>query len=145
MYINSGDPPNLYFHIFVIGLRVPQRRDPSCIQGWAVGSSLSYSYLPHLGQSVARAYELLSSMYFSKGIKMWKMMPKVHLFEHLTEYQVPYWTLNPKTFWTYQDEDLVGEVVLAATQCHPRTMCEVLLYKWILQKFDSDVLNDLDE
>ena len=114
-------------------------------QGWAVGSNFSYSYLPHLGQSVARAYELLSSMYFEKGIKMWKMMPKVHLFEHLTEYMVAYWSLNPKSFWTYQDEDLVGEVVQAAKQCHPSTMCEVLLYKWILQKFDIDVLQDLDE
>ena len=98
--------------------------------------------LPHHGQSVARAYELLSSLYFHMRVKMWKMMPKVHLFEHLTEHMVAYWKTNPKTFWTYQDEDLVGEVITAAHQTHPTTMCYVLLYKWLLQKFDKDVLND---
>ena len=115
MYTNSGDPLSLYFHTFLLAL--------GCWDGRSGQTRIGRSgqTFRRFGQSVARAYELLSSMYnFSKGIKMWKMMPKVHLFEHLTEYMVAYWSLNPKSFWTYQDEDLVGEVVQAAKQCSSR-------------------------
>ena len=94
-----------------------------------------------IGRSVGRAYELLAAIYKERNVRMFKMMPKVHLFQHLTEYMIGYWRTNPRTFWTYQDEDLVGAVLSAAHATHPKTMCLILLYKWLLQNFDEDVLN----
>ena len=60
-------------------------------------------------------------------------MLKVHLLLHLVEVQVPRWG-NPRFFWCYADEDVVGQDVEAASACHPSTMAEVALYKHCLMQ-----------
>ena len=94
--------------------------------------------LREIGHTVARSYEVLCAMFHQAGEKMFKMVPKLHLFEHLVEDQVAYWG-NPRTWWTYSDEDLVGLVIDMARGTHPSTMAHVMLYKWLLIQFDSDL------
>ena len=43
-------------------------------------------------------------------VKAWKVTQKWHLFTHLCEWQIPELTLNPRTYWTYADEDWPGLV-----------------------------------
>ena len=42
-----------------------------------------------LGMMLASLYARLAAMSFAWGIKLWKMQPKLHLFQHLCEDQAP--------------------------------------------------------
>jgi hypothetical protein len=84
--------------------------------------------LPVIGHRLAEAYTTLSSLSFSAGFKLFKMMPKLHLWEHLTEYPLP---LNPRAFWCYSDEDLMGALVAIAVTCHSSTLASTALFKWL--------------
>ena len=70
-------------------------------------------------------------------LRMWKLMPKLHMFEHMCEDQVPYWGLNPRFYTTYMDEDLVGQFIEIASSCHPATCATSALFKWLHLSFDS--------
>eukprot|EP00959_Pyramimonas_sp_CCMP1952_P056324 1176324-Pyramimonas_sp.AAC.1 len=52
---------------------------------------------------------------------MYKFVPKFHLWEHLTEIY-PSLMGNPRYFWTYSDEDLVGLAIGIAESVHPSTL-----------------------
>ena len=39
---------------------------------------------------------------------------------------------NGRYWWTYADDDLVGQLIDIAEGLHPRTMPEILLVKWLL-------------
>ena len=56
--------------------------------------------LPLLSKTLANLYAMMSMQAFDNGTKMWKMMPKLHLFQHLCEYMAIYQG-NPKYYWTY--------------------------------------------
>ena len=57
-------------------------------------------------------YNWLSKAAVQNTIKMWLVVPKFHYHYHLVE---GFWGLNPKYFWCYGGEDLVGR---ASTLCH---------------------------
>ena len=38
---------------------------------------------------------------------------------------------SPSAYWTYADEDLVGKMIEVAETCHPRTLAETALLKWM--------------
>ena len=63
------------------------------------------------------------------------MVPKFHLFQHLCEIQFQI-KGNPRFFWTYADEDLVGHMKEIAQSCHPSTVNQVCMYKWLRLVFD---------
>ena len=65
-------------------------------------------------------------------VEEWKMSPKTHLFIHLMEWHVLEIGLNPRGYWTYADEDLVGTMVEVSRSCHPSTLAPVSLTKWLL-------------
>ena len=69
--------------------------------------------------------------------RKWKATPKFHLFSHLTEWQIPDLGLNPRFYWTYADEDLVGQLVEVAQSCHPSTLAPVALTKWVILLFSK--------
>ena len=73
-------------------------------------SGLIRAEMPILGQRLAEAYMVLSIRYLDRNQKLCKFVPKFHLWEHLTEYQAAEFG-NPRYFWTYADEDLVGLVI----------------------------------
>ena len=85
--------------------------------------------IPKLSQTLAAIYVLLANDAFREGIKMWKTQPKLHLFQHLCEYMCLYQG-NPKYFWTYQDEDLVGEMIELCQSVHATTMAVSAIFKW---------------
>ena len=93
--------------------------------------------LPRIGLSFGVIYGQLSAEAEAMGQRLWKATPKFHLFQHLLEWQSPWWGLNPKTAWTYADEDLVGHMVEVASTCHPKTMSTTALFKWLCFAFDA--------
>lgn len=96
-----------------------------------------------LGMMLASLYARLAAMSFAWGIKLWKMQPKLHLFQHLCEDQAPLQG-NPRYWWTYGDEDLVGILIGIAEGVHPSTIAVSVLFKWAVCVFDQ-VLVDIAE
>ena len=86
--------------------------------------------LPKLSRVLASLYVLLSNEAFTPPQKrMWKCQPKLHLFQHLCEYFI-LTQMNPRYAWTYQDEDLVGEMIELCQSVHITTMAASALFKW---------------
>ena len=92
--------------------------------------------IPGLGRNLCVLYGQLSAEAFALGKKLWKFTPKFHLFLHLCEWQVPSLG-NPRFWWTYSDEDLVGMLIEVAQTCHPSTMAQTALFKWLLLAFEE--------
>eukprot|EP00959_Pyramimonas_sp_CCMP1952_P455991 9472441-Pyramimonas_sp.AAC.1 len=90
-----------------------------------------------IGNNLSRLLSVLAAEAFAKDEKLWKYAPKVHLIEHLTQDQAPVWG-NPRYFWTYADEDLVGLLVEVGKSCHVRTLPTVALCKWLIIAFDDE-------
>ena len=93
--------------------------------------------MPKLGGRLAYLYQQLSARAYGQGLKLWKMSPKLHLFVHLCEIQCVMYG-NPRYYWTYADEDLVGMMVEIAETCHPATMAFTVLFKWMHVFFDKE-------
>ena len=91
--------------------------------------------LPTLGQRLVGLYTALATKAKDDGVKMWKLMPKLHLCLHLCEWQAITHG-NPRFYWTYADEDLAGTMAEVAQSCHPRTMAASALFKWLHMAFD---------
>lgn len=92
--------------------------------------------LKKLGFRMGVLYSSLAADAAAQSEKMWKMMPKMHLFVHLCEWQAEECG-NPRFYWTYPDEDLVGIMVEIAESCHPRTLAMNCLFKWLHLAFDQ--------
>ena len=92
--------------------------------------------LARQGKILIKLYNLLSVEALNAGIRMWKMTGKFHMFIHLCDIQLGLG--NPRTFWTYSDEDLQHLVKEVALSCHPITVCFMTLYKWVIFNFDDD-------
>jgi hypothetical protein len=68
-------------------------------------------------------------------IRAWKLTPKFHLYLHLVEIQAL--TLgNPRYYWTYLDEDVQQIMKKIAVTCHSQHIAPLLMYKWLILKFD---------
>ena len=93
--------------------------------------------LPHIGQKLAELYGKLSVMSLRANLKFWKQVPKFHMWEHLTEEQILEFG-NPKFWWTYADEDLVGRVIKIAETVHTKTLTASVLFKWAHSFFADD-------
>ena len=79
----------------------------------------------------------LSKEAIVKHKRMWKSVPKFHVFVHICDLAVVLG--NPKYYWTYSDEDLQRVIKEVATSCHPRNMEQVVLYKWLIYTFELNV------
>ena len=93
--------------------------------------------LPSLGRTLCCLYAQLSQEALAAGTKLWKFSPKHHLVLHLCEWQALDYG-NPKYYWVYADEDLVGHMIEVAHSCHPRTMVVTAMYKWTLFAMDDE-------
>ena len=87
-----------------------------------------------LGPNLVVLYNAMSVEAASDQIKAWKFAPKFHMFLHLTEVQAQ--LMNPRAFWCYADEDLVGQAIEVAESCHASTVADTTLYKWLLLHFE---------
>ena len=90
-----------------------------------------------LGGEVCGLYANLSAEAKDARQKYWKVSPKMHVFLYLCEWCIPDSGLNPRFYWTYPDEDLVGALIEVAETCHVRTLAGVALTKWIVFGFDE--------
>ena len=104
-------------------------------------SSAMQEELETLGTQFTSIYCRLSHWSFSQHLKIWKLAPKLHLFEHLVMQSMQFG--NPAYWWTYADEDLVGRLIRIAHTVHPSTIAESMLCKWAHCVFD-ELLLDLD-
>ena len=90
--------------------------------------------LPNLGRHMMMLYGQLSAESLAAGRRLYKISPKHHLFVHLCEWQAVEMG-NPRFYWTYADEDLVGSMIDMARSCHPRTLPATAMYKWLIYSF----------
>ena len=93
-------------------------------------SASAKAEISKLGSDLCIVYSALSAKALREGVKMWKMLPKLHLFDHLCCWQATE-SGNPRSYWTYADEDLVGLLIEVAESCHPKTMAASALLKWM--------------
>ena len=91
--------------------------------------------VPKIGRQLAMMYQQLSIYAFGAGLRLWKFTPKLHLFLHLVEDQAPTFG-NPRYWWCYGDEDLVGRLITVAEDLHPRTLTLCILFKWLITVFE---------
>ena len=105
-------------------------------------SAAAKTRLPQLANSLAQIYSNLSRMCFDRGLRLWKLSPKLHLFLHLCMEQPPEMG-NPSFWWCYGDEDLVKWMIQIAEGVHPLTLATSVLTKWLWCIFDQ-VLIDFD-
>lgn len=94
--------------------------------------------LKQLGLRFSDLYNEFAAEAFVARIRMWKGSPKLHMFQHLCEWQGPEMG-NPRYFWCYADEDMVGKMIKTAQSCHPKTLCLMTLWKWLLGYFEQEL------
>jgi hypothetical protein len=93
--------------------------------------------LAEAGKSMCQAYSALSAEAFANDTRAWVFVPKWHILEHCLVEQASVFG-NPRYFWTYPDEDLVGLSIEVAQSCHRNTLAIVSLAKWLILAFDVD-------
>ena len=93
---------------------------------------------PKIGRNLAIIYSALAEQTLASHTRMWKMHPKLHLFVHMCEWQAVE-VGNPRFYWTYSDEDLVGLPVEVAQSCHSKTLAASALLKWMHVNYMSDI------
>ena len=88
-----------------------------------------------VGSRLCRAYAKLACKAVSERKRMWKVTPKLHLFLHLCEWDVDFG--NPRFFWCFADEDLVGQMIKSGESCHPKTLAVASMFKWLTVVFSE--------
>jgi hypothetical protein len=91
--------------------------------------------MPNIGFRLGTLYSDLAAQAAAIGEKMWKTSPKLHIFVHLCEWQCLEFG-NPRYYWCYADEDLVGSMIEIGETCHPRTIAASCLFKWLHLAFE---------
>ena len=61
----------------------------------------------------------------------WRFFPKAHMLQHLAGAQARRWG-NPKEWWCYTDESVIGMVVRLAETCHPSTLATACCSKYLV-------------
>ena len=112
-------------------------------------SAAAKARLPQLGNDLAKLYARLSTIAFEKlqidpTWRLWKLSPKLHLFLHLCCEQTIEWG-NPRFWWCYGDEDMIGLMIGIAESVHPTTLAASVLAKWLWCVYDQVLLVDPDE
>ena len=107
-------------------------------------SEVSRAELPGLANQLMSFYSQLADMGFTGNYKLWKASPKMHLFMHLCLHQAIF-NGNPRYYWTYGDEDLVGRLISIAEGLHPSTFSVSILMKWVHAVCCDTLLSDDEE
>ena len=84
---------------------------------------------------MCRAYAKLACKAVFEKKRFWKVTPKLHLFLHLCEWDVEFG--NPRFFWCFADEDLVGQMIKCGESCHPKTLAVASMFKWLTVVFSE--------
>ena len=94
--------------------------------------------LKRIGQEFMGCYIALSieAAESVPPVHAWKLVPKFHIWQHLAEWVPSIWG-NPRFFWTYCDEDLIGSMTEIGASCHPNTLPITALFKWLVYIFET--------
>ena len=92
------------------------------------GRSLSKKQLEEFADAGRRICSYYAALSLEPGVG-WKLTPKFHLLCHLTTTTAEQWG-NPKHYWCYCDEDMVGHMVEVAESCSSASVAIVSLYKY---------------
>ena len=92
--------------------------------------------IQRIGSKLCRTYATLAVKAVVDGVRLWKATPKLHLFLHLCEWDVDMG--NPRFFWCYADEDMVGQMIKAGESCHPKTLAISAMFKWLTVVFAEE-------
>ena len=87
-----------------------------------------------IGIQLGSLYEAAAKHARDNRQKLWKLMPKLHLFQHLCAHQTTFG--NPRFWWTYADEDLVRHMQASV---HPSTLSSSVLFKWLHLYYELDL------
>ena len=98
--------------------------------------------IPELGEQLCGIYTRLATNAFNRGLRLWKLAPKFHLFLHLCAQCVVFG--NARLWWTYGDEDMVKHLIAIAETVHPATLASSVLSKWLWVVFDQLLYNPDD-
>ena len=93
----------------------------------------SESEIATIGKQLVILYNALSTAAAATQTKTWKFSRKFHMWLHLCEIQAGMY--NPRFFWTYADEDLIGQMLEVAQTCHASTLADTAWYKYLLLHF----------
>ena len=88
-----------------------------------------------IGLRMGVLYSSLSAEALANSEKLWKTSPKLHLFCHLCEWQSME-RGNPRFYWCYPDEDLVGQMIEIGQSVHTGTLAVSCLCKWLILLFE---------
>eukprot|EP00969_Alexandrium_andersonii_P371816 15480339-Alexandrium_andersonii.AAC.1 len=89
--------------------------------------------LERLQRAVAvflQCYAALGAEATAASEPKWHIVPKHHMFEHMSDTTAP--QINPRFVTTYGGEDLVGRVGKLATKCHKRGVCRSVLSRYLI-------------
>ena len=86
-----------------------------------------------LSRDFMAMYAHLSAEALAQQVRLWKMVPKFHIWQHLCEDQT---LMNPRYFWTYSDEDFQRIMKGIATSCHANNLAPMVLMKWLVVTFE---------
>ena len=106
-------------------------------------SASARARLPDLANDLAGMYCRLSASAYNRGLRLWKVSPKLHLFLHICIHQAPVMG-NPRFWWGYGDEDLVKWMIQIAHSVHPSTVAVAVLTKWLWCVFDQVLIEPED-
>jgi len=90
-----------------------------------------------VGTTIPTLYAHLAAEAASNNVKAWKIVPKHHLFQHLCLHQAHRFG-NPRFYWTYADEDMVGHMMEVAKSCHPSTLTQTAMFKCLVIQLQRD-------
>ena len=96
-------------------------------------SAPAVAEIKKIGPDLVTFYNFLSHEAVASDQKYWKVHPKFHMWLHLTETQAG--LMNPRMFWCYADEDLVGQAMEVMRSVHVSTAPDTGLYKWLVLHF----------
>ena len=76
--------------------------------------------LASLTEKILSYFNALAEHCVKLGKKLWKFLPKMHMFTHMGYDQAK--KANPRRVHCYSDEDLVGKMKLICRRCHPMSL-----------------------
>ena len=75
------------------------------------------------------AMEAIRNPSYGDGVwVLWRIYPKHHMFLHVVEDQIKV-AGSPSECWCYADESAIGQAVLVAETCHPKTIQRLIMQK----------------
>ena len=98
-------------------------------------SAAAKTEIAAIGPLFLQLYSHLSAEALESRKRAWKLVPKFHMFVHLCELQT---FINPRWSWCYADEDLQKFMKKIALACHPLNLAPMVIFKWLIRKYDDD-------